>query len=249
ESQKRGGATDSARTSCQATLAQSAVASAIESRIRLLMRPSPRFGPDGIQNRSPRTGYHAAISADRASSGANGPSRGGAGSGNNAPGRWPPRIVLDRPRHRWRSPMKCAHLAFILLLLGACSSAEAHTFWAPDTVTALPGGAFHYSWVFTAVGVPAGVGGAGWSGVINTPGGAMSQGGCTYKVLPGGQYRYDVSGTLTNPAQAGKIQNWIDECENFTYWSYTVIRPARHRIQVALHDEVAGADQDQRAAS
>src|SRR5262245_15947503 len=106
------------------------------------------------------------------------PSRRGASSGHNAASRRPTRIVLDRSRQRWRSPMKFAHVAFILLLLLACSSAEAHTFQAPDTVIALPGGAFHYTWVFTAVGVTASVGGAGWCGVLNTPSGAMTEGLC-----------------------------------------------------------------------
>ena len=141
--------------------------------------------------------------------------------------------------------MKLAHLAFILLLLGACSSAEAHTFDAPDTVIAMPGGVFHYSWVFTAVGTAANWGGAGWCGVINTPPGTMEQGFCTTTVLPGGQFRYDVSGSLTNPAQAGRVMNWIDECENFTYWKYTVIMPARRRIPVPL----TGANQDPSAGS
>jgi hypothetical protein len=142
--------------------------------------------------------------------------------------------------------MKFAHVAFILLLLGACSSAEAHTLEAPDTVTALSGGAFHYSWVFTAVGVTASVGAEGWSGVINTSPGAMGEGLCTFKVLPGGQFRFDVSGSLTNPALAGKVENWMDECNNFTFSSFTVIRPFRRRVPIPLRDDGVGAGLDQR---
>ena len=145
--------------------------------------------------------------------------------------------------------MKFAHVAFILLLLGACSSAEAHTFEAPDTVIALPGGAFHYSWVFTAGTVTAFIGAEGWSGIINTPPGAMGECFCTCKVRPGEQFHFDVSGSLTNPAQAGKIQNWIDECYNFTYASYTVILPFRRLDRIAFPHDAVAADQDQRGAS
>ena len=123
------------------------------------------------------------------------------------------------------------------------------SFDAPDTVRALPGGSFHYSWVFTADGVPAKVGVAGWTGLINTSSGDMIPGNCTMLVLPGNQYRFDVSGTLSNPASAGKVQNWIDECENFTYMKYTVILPPRRRWQVALQADGAGADQDPRGQS
>lgn len=146
--------------------------------------------------------------------------------------------------------MKLAHVAFILLLLGACSSAEAHTFEAPDTVMALPGGAFHYSWVFTAVKDTAFMGAEGWFGVINTPPGVMFQGFCTYEVLPGNQIRFDVSGSLTNPALPGKIQNWIDECENFTFCSYTVILPFRRRLgRITPLNDVVVADLDQPGGS
>jgi len=145
--------------------------------------------------------------------------------------------------------MKFAHVAFILLLLSACSSAEAHTFDAPDTVTALPGGAFHYSCVFTAVAVVGKVGAAGWSGVINTPPGVMIEGRCTNMVRAGGQFRFDVSGSLTNPAMAGKIQNWVDECENFSYMQYTVILPYRYRVPIRLRNDGVGADPDQRRES
>jgi len=145
--------------------------------------------------------------------------------------------------------MKVAHVAFILLLLGASSSAEAHTFEAPDTVTALAGGAFQYTWVFTAVGVTAKVGAAGWTGIINTTPGVMSEGRCTYLIPPGGQLQFIVSGSLINPALAGKTQNWIDECENFSYLKYTVILPSRRRVPIPLHDEGAGADPDRRGQS
>lgn len=145
--------------------------------------------------------------------------------------------------------MKLAHVAFILLLLGACSSAEAHTFEAPDTVIALPGGAFHYSWVFTAVADTAFLGAEGWSGIINTPPGAMGECFCTCRVPPGEQFHFDVSGSLTNPALAGKIQNWIDECFNFTFASYTVILPSRRLDRIAFRNDVVAADQDQRGGS
>ena len=149
-----------------------------------------------------------------------------------------------RARHPWRPLMKLAHVAFILLLFGACSSAEAHTFEAPDTVVALPGGAFHYSWVFTAVNDTANVGAEGWSGVINTPPGVMVA-ALRAQVLPGNQIRFEVSGSLTNPAHAGLIENWLDECENFTYQRLTVILPFRRRPErVTLRNDAVVADVD-----
>jgi hypothetical protein len=145
--------------------------------------------------------------------------------------------------------MKLADVAFILLLLGACSSAEAHTFEAPDTVMALPGGAFHYSWVFTAVNDTAYVGAKGWSGLINTPPGVMVE-GFHAEVLPGKQIRFDVIGSLTNPALAGLIENWIDEAENFTYWHRTVVLPFRRRPErVPLRDDEVVADLEQPGGS